>query len=69
MTLAKGWENANVASPLCEYPPRTKMSTSPNARNVAGASQRRKGLTGAAAVSSRSGCTWLAIVMRSTPWT
>ena len=48
MTLENGWENAKVTSPWCASRPNTKMSTSPNTANVAGPSQRRHGLTGAA---------------------
>ena len=70
VTLANGWENAKVASPWCEFSPRTKMFTSPNTANVTGASHRRKALLGGRAAKSRStGCTWSAIVIRSTPWT
>ena len=43
VTLANGWENAKVASPWWANRPSTKMSTSPNTTNVAGASQRRNG--------------------------
>jgi len=70
ITLANGWENANVASPWCEFSPRTKMFTSPNTANVTGATQRRKALLGGRAARSRSaGCKSSAVVMRSTPWT
>ena len=70
VTLANGWENAKVASPWCAFSPRTKMSTSPNTANAAGASQRRKALLGGLAAKSRStGGTRSATVMRSTPWT
>ena len=48
MTLANGWEDANVTSPWCASRPNTKMFTSPNTANVAGPSQRRQVVTGAA---------------------
>src|ERR1700722_6667938 len=68
VTLANGWEKANVESPAWEKYPSTKMSMSPKNTNVAGASQRRKALPGTATVDSTVG-TRSEIVMRSPPWT
>src|SRR3984885_4333768 len=66
--LANASEKANVESPAWEKYPSTKMSMSPNSRNVAGASQRRKALPGGGG-GDRTVGTRSVIVMRSTPWT
>src|SRR5260370_18028762 len=68
VTLANAEEKANVASPAWEKYPSTKMSMSPNNRNVAGASQRRKALPCAAAADRTVG-TRSVVVMRSPPLT
>ena len=47
--LGERRENAKVASPECAKTPSTKMSMSPKSRNAAGASHRRKALTGGGA--------------------
>ena len=67
-TVAPAEEKANVASPLWEYPPSSRMSTSPSSKKVTGASQRRNELTGGP-VSSTGSSRSVTVVMRSTPWT